>query len=54
MNMSYCRFHNTCADLIDCIEAIGCGDELSESEQMKAKQLYELAQRYIDMYEFNH
>ena len=29
-NMSYCRWHNTALDLIDCVEHIG--DKLSEEE----------------------
>jgi len=52
-NMSYCRFHNTVADMEDCVEALEeTGIEsLSESEIEKAKHLYELAQQYIEIYE---
>lgn len=39
-NMSYCRFHNTQMDLEDCLDALANGEELSESEFRKCKQMF--------------
>lgn len=55
-NMSYCRFHNTLADLNDCESALDSfinNDEntiSSEEERRKAKQLIELCQYIADNY----
>ena len=32
-NMAYCRFHNTNLDMMDCIEALECGDISSDEEK---------------------
>ena len=49
-NMSHCRFHNTVADLLDCIDALG--QPVSKAEAHYAKRLVELciqvAQDYGD------
>lgn len=42
-NMSYCRFENTYADLLDCYYALRDGDNLSGSEREYAKKLIALA-----------
>lgn len=39
-NMSYCRFNNTKMDLDDCLEALRNGEELSENEFRKCKQMF--------------
>lgn len=55
-NMSYCRFHNTLADLNDCESALNAfinDDEntiSSKEERSKAKQLIELCQYIADNY----
>lgn len=55
-NMSYCRFHNTLADLQDCENALENfinNDEntiSSEEERRKAKQLIELCQQIAENY----
>lgn len=41
--MNYCRFHNTLADLKDCLEHFE--DELSESERKDANKLVALCGR---------
>jgi len=41
MNMSYCRFHNTLADLQDCYEHIEDSD-LSDMEQKAKDKLIDL------------
>ena len=52
--MSYCRFQNTAADFDDCLEVIESAsnleEELSREEYRAAKQLYEMAKRYVDMF----
>lgn len=41
MNMSYCRFTNTGADLGDCLDAIRRGDEpLSDAEAAAGKRMF--------------
>ena len=52
-NMSYCRFENTYADLMDCYEALGDKpiSELSDSEKRYAKKLIELCQDIIEDFE---
>lgn len=54
-NMSYCRFHNTLIDLVDCegaLEDFLDNDEKdaisSDSERSKAKQLIELCHEIAD------
>lgn len=55
-NMSYCRFHNTLADLQDCENALDNfinNDEntiSSNEERRKAKQLIELCQQIAENY----
>lgn len=55
-NMSYCRFHNTLADLNDCESALNAfinDDENtieSAEERNKAKKLIELCQYIADNY----
>ena len=56
-NMSYCRFHNTLADLYDCegaLEDFLDNDEnviTSDEERHKAKQLIELCHKIADNWE---
>ena len=55
-NMSYCRFHNTLADLNDCESALNAfinDDENtieSKEERSNAKKLIELCQYIADNY----
>lgn len=53
-NMSYCRFHNTYIDFVDCLNAMQEGEELSMEEEAYSKRLYDAAQEYIAAYELNH
>ena len=39
-NMSYCRFHNTNLDLVDCLEALEENRELSKEEYKYCKRLF--------------
>ena len=41
-NMSYCRFHNTLADLKDCLQAIDDGARISTDELKKAEKMFQL------------
>ena len=56
-NMSYCRFHNTLADLYDCVNALEDfldNDEnviSSDDERRKAKKLIELCHEVADRWE---
>lgn len=56
-NMSYCRFHNTLHDLLDCNEALVDFLDNSENviesaeERRKAKQLIQLCHDIADNYE---
>lgn len=56
MNMSYCRFHNTYYDLVDCENALeefmyGDSSEISSKEErVKARQLISLCQDIVDNY----
>jgi len=47
-NMSYCRFHNTSQDLIDCLNALRNDLPLSDSEERKAKQLIKTCMEIIE------
>ena len=47
--MSYCRFHNTYLDLMDCSE--GFDEITSEEEKRYAIRLVELCSEIVDMYE---
>ena len=55
-NMSYCRFHNTLADLNDCESALNSfindDENIIESaeERRKAKQLIELCSYIVENY----
>lgn len=51
--MSYCRFENTSSDFADCVNALREEElsDLSREERLAAKQLYELAQEYVQLYE---
>lgn len=53
-NMPHCRFENTLNDLRDCYEALAYKewDEISESEQKKAKSLILLCEKIAE--EFKH
>lgn len=56
-NMSYCRFHNTLADLYDCKNALEDfinNDEnviSSDDERRKAKRLIEVCKEIADNFE---
>lgn len=39
-NMSYCRFHNTRLDLMDCLEALESGEELGKEEFKYCKLMF--------------
>lgn len=41
MNMSYCRFENTCNDMMDCLASLGEPQGASDREIDKAKQMFE-------------
>ena len=50
-NMSYCRFENTCFDLVDCVvalDAIQGGDEVSRIEWRYAKRMREWCEKFIE------
>ena len=53
-NMSYCRFHNTYIDFVECLEAMQEGEELSMDEEAYSRRLYDAAKEYIAAYELNH
>lgn len=59
-NMSYCRWHNTRLDLMDCLDAYHKTEELSEEEHRCAKHLFEMvcefleAEGVIDEYDLSH
>lgn len=40
-NMSYCRFHNTRLDMMDCIRAIQEGHHTSDEEKRCARMMFE-------------
>ena len=40
-NMSYCRFYNTNMDMRDCIDALYNEEELSDSEAIACKVMFE-------------
>lgn len=44
-NMSYCRFHNTNLDLGDCLDALECGETLSNNEFIACQDMF---RRFID------
>lgn len=48
-NMSYCRFHNTAADLDDCLEAIE--NEIFNGEPLESRMELEGLQRILDIME---
>lgn len=39
-NMSYCRFRNTELDVRECIEALECGNTISEDEAVAARKMF--------------
>lgn len=61
-NMSYCRFRNTSMDMSDCIEALYDEAELSDSEAIACKNMFESVLELfeendvceVDWDEFNH
>lgn len=61
-NMGYCRFRNTESDLLNCVQALQCGDlETHDSDgitaEMKAAQrMKKLCERYIAEFDnhYNH
>lgn len=53
-NMSYCRFENTTNDFRDCLEHLREKEtlkELSSTERSYAKELYQLAEEYREIFE---
>ena len=50
VNMSYCRFENTAADLVDCEDALLDFRELAGTERDAAIQLIECAKRIAAEY----
>lgn len=48
-NMSYCRFQNTLADLLDCEDYIE-SDDLSEEEDQARDSLIAVCKRISDAY----
>lgn len=40
-NMSYCRFNNTQLDMMDCINAIQEGQNISDEEKRKARMMFD-------------
>lgn len=53
-NMSYCRFRNTVGDFSECLESIGNAGSLSEfsaGESGAARDLRELAERYVEWFD---
>ena len=51
MNMSYCRFENTSADLEDCCAALENGEGMSDREWIKAQYLKEQCERYLEAFD---
>ena len=53
--MSYCRFENTCYDLIDCknalLEISEDGESISKREWSYAKRMRDLCERFIDSFD---
>ena len=47
-NMSYCRFHNTYGDTVDCIDALENGDALSSDEYIACKNMFENILEYFE------
>ena len=39
-NMSYCRFHNTNLDLVDCLETLNEQESLSDEEFESCKDMF--------------
>lgn len=54
MNMSYCRFRNTCNDLSDCVYALESVDinDLSQEELWAMKKMRSLCEEYIEQYDY--
>lgn len=46
-NMSYCRFQNTRLDLMDCLEAIDNGEELSSEEYRAAVSMFKSVLEFL-------
>lgn len=40
-NMSYCRFNNTRLDMLDCINALQEGYNISDEEKHKARMMFD-------------
>lgn len=49
--MSYCRFRNTLYDLRDCLNHIDDGDDLSETEMEKRRELIALCKKIADEFQ---
>lgn len=47
-NMSYCRFHNTRIDMMDCINAIEEEESISEEELVQCKKMFEHVLGYFE------
>ena len=47
-NMSYCRFQNTNMDMSDCIEALYDEEELSDSEAIACKNMFETILEFLE------
>ena len=48
MNMSYCRFENTAADLQDCINHWNDDEKLSHDEQIAKDRIIFLAEQILE------
>lgn len=58
MNMSYCKFENTLADMRDCLDTLETGgsvkritEEMSEEELASFKRMNKVAQQIVVAYE---
>lgn len=47
-NMSYCRFHNTRADVMDCIGALQEGDQISDEERLHCVGMFSSIIDYLE------
>ena len=47
-NMSYCRFYNTNMDMRDCIDALYNEEELSDSEAIACKNMFETILKFFE------
>lgn len=47
-NMSYCRWHNTRLDVMDCLEAYYDAEDFSKEEHRSAKRLFEAVCEFLE------